>query len=231
MSTADGAGTAAQDVAAGRSRTVDASSALEAAAAIFADRLPLAREYVRLLASDGIAHGLIGPREGDRLWERHVLNCAAVAELVPQGATVVDVGSGAGLPGIPLALARPDLSVRLVEAQERRVAFLEGCVERLGLAAVTVVRGRAEERPVRRRVDGADVVTARALAPLDRLVAWCLPLVRPGGRILAVKGERAADEVRRYRPILIRSGAGRISVRQCGAGTVVTATVVEIERT
>ncbi|HVX45246.1 MAG TPA: 16S rRNA (guanine(527)-N(7))-methyltransferase RsmG [Mycobacteriales bacterium] len=203
---------------------------LDAAAAVFGDRWAVAQQYERRLATDGIEHGLIGPREGDRLWSRHILNSAAIAELIPPGAAVVDVGSGAGLPGIPVALARPDLRVALLEAQERRVAFLQSCVAELGLG-VDVVRGRAEDRSVRDQVGGADVVTARALAPLDRLVRWCLPLVRRGGVILAVKGARAAEEVRQYRPILIRSGAADVSVRQCGTGSVLSATVVEIVRT
>jgi 16S rRNA (guanine527-N7)-methyltransferase len=138
---------------------------------------------------------LIGPRELPRLWERHLLNSAAIASLVPAGARVVDVGSGAGLPGIPLALARPDLTVTLLEPLARRVAFLTECVDRLGLERVTVVRGRAEEGPVRRELGGADVVTARAVAPLDRLAGWCLPLLRPGGLLLAMKGSTAAEEL------------------------------------
>lgn len=205
-------------------------AAAVAAVEIFGDRLPLARSYVEVLATDGIAHGLIGPREGDRLWDRHILNSVAIAELIPQDASVIDVGSGAGLPGIPLALARPDLRMTLLEAQERRVTFLSSCVAQLGLLQVDVVRGRAEDRAVRDRVAGADVVTARALAPLDRLGQWCLPLVRPGGLILALKGARAADEVRQYRPILMKSGARRVSVRQCGVEPM-TATVVAIVRT
>lgn len=191
----------------------------------------MAQAYERLLATDGIEYGLVGPREGDRLWDRHILNSAAISELIAADATVLDVGSGAGLPGIPLALARPDLRVTLLEAQERRVAFLRSCVAELGLVHVEVVRGRAEDPPVQDQVRGADVVTARALAPLDRLARWCLPLVRSGGVILAVKGARAAEEVRQYRPILIRNGARDVSVRQCGAGSMVSATVVEIVRT
>jgi 16S rRNA (guanine527-N7)-methyltransferase len=176
--------------------TVDTEPAVPAEAlAVFGPATDRAAEYVRLLATDGTVRGLIGPREVPRLWERHLLNSAAIASLVPAGARVVDVGSGAGLPGIPLALARPDLTVTLLEPLARRVAFLTECVDRLGLVRVTVVRGRAEEGPVRRDLGGADVVTARAVAPLDKLAGWCLPLLRPGGRLLAIKGSTAAEEL------------------------------------
>ena len=166
------------------------------AAAVFGAALDRAAAYVRLLATDGTVRGLIGPREVPRLWDRHLLNSAALAPLIPTGARVVDVGSGAGLPGIPLALARPDLTVVLLEPLARRVTFLDECVDGLGLANVTVVRGRAEEGPARRSLGGADVVTARAVAPLDKLAGWCLPLLRPGGRLLALKGSSAAEELR-----------------------------------
>jgi len=165
------------------------------ARAVFGPAFDAANEYARLLATEGTVRGLIGPREVSRLWERHLLNSAAIASLVPAGARVVDVGSGAGLPGIPLALARPELTVALLEPLARRVAFLTECVERLGLERVTVVRGRAEETPIRRQLGGADVVTARAVAPLDRLAGWCLPLLRAGGLLLALKGTTAADEL------------------------------------
>lgn len=207
-----------------------ATAVPDVARRVFGAHVDLAVAYVDLLATDGIAHGLIGPREGDRLWERHVLNCAAVAEVIPHGARVVDVGSGAGLPGIALAIARPDLDVVLLEPLERRVAFLEACRDRLPSLRLQVVRGRAEEKAIRRQWSGADVVTARALAPLDRLAGWCLPLVRPGGHVLAVKGERADDEVRRYRQILIRYGARRVDVRRCGTVDGAAATVVDIVR-
>lgn len=161
---------------------------------VFGDLLPLALRYERWLAGAGIERGLLGPREVDRLWERHLLNSAVVAPLLDAGARVVDVGSGAGLPGIPLALARPDCSVVLLEPLARRAAFLTEVVEDLGLGPrVSVVRARAEEHA--RTTPAYDVAVARAVAPLDRLAGWCLPLLRPGGRLLALKGERAADEV------------------------------------
>jgi 16S rRNA (guanine527-N7)-methyltransferase len=200
-----------------------------AAEALFGDRLDLAAEYAGLLATDGVIRGLIGPREAPRLWDRHLLNCAAVVELIPYGASVVDVGSGAGLPGIVLAVARPDLSVTLIEPLARRVSFLDEAVTALGLdESVTVVRARAEEsreRPL------ADVVTARAVAPLDRLGGWCLPLAAIGGRLLALKGASAADEVAEHREALTRLGGGEPVVRRCGAGLIdPPVTVVEIVR-
>ena len=160
-------------------------------AELFGDRAGTIERYVDILASRGIDWGLIGPREGDRLWERHVLNSVAVASLVPAGSTVVDVGSGAGLPGIPLALLRPDLRVTLLESLQRRVAFLELAVAELELdGQARVVRGRAEEHR-----ECYDVVTARAVAPLPRLLGWCAPLVAAGGRVLALKGSTAAAEL------------------------------------
>jgi 16S rRNA (guanine527-N7)-methyltransferase len=176
--------------------TVDTEPAVPPEArAVFGPAVDAAIEYARLLATEGAVRGLIGPREVPRLWDRHLLNSAAIAPLVPPGARVVDVGSGAGLPGIPLALVRPDLTITLLEPLARRVTFLADCVDRLGLDRVTVVRGRAEEGPVRRELGGADVVTARAVAPLDKLAGWCLPLLRPGGRLLAMKGSTAAEEL------------------------------------
>src|SRR5215203_3938564 len=184
------------------------------AAAVFGAALGRAEAYARLLATGGTVRGLIGPREVPRLWDRHLLNSAAIAELVPRDARVVDVGSGAGLPGIPLALARPDLSVTLLEPLARRATFLEECVHQLGLETVTVLRGRAEEGPTRRAVGGADVVTARAVAPLDRLAGWCLPLLRPGGVLLAIKGSTASEELAETRDALTALGAADATVTQ-----------------
>ncbi|MFL6129030.1 MAG: 16S rRNA (guanine(527)-N(7))-methyltransferase RsmG [Mycobacteriales bacterium] len=203
----------------------------DVAARVFGPALDRAIAYAEMLATDGTVRGLIGPREVSRLWDRHLLNSAVVAELVPAGASVVDAGSGAGLPGIPLALARPDLTVTLLEPLARRHAFLTECAGRLGLDTVTVVRGRAEEGPVRRALRGADVVTARAVAPLDRLAGWCLPLLRAGGLLLAVKGDTAEDELTAARPALARAGASTAEVVRCGAGVVdPPATVVVVTR-
>ncbi|HET7475422.1 MAG TPA: 16S rRNA (guanine(527)-N(7))-methyltransferase RsmG [Dermatophilaceae bacterium] len=155
-------------------------------------RLPLAIRYAGLLADTGVRHGLIGPREVPRLWDRHLLNCAVVADGIPHGASVIDVGAGAGLPGIPIAIARPDLRVVLLEPLLRRTRWLDATVHELGLDTVTVRRGRAAE------VVGAlsaDVVTARAVAGLGVLATWCAPLMTRGGCVLALKGAGAAEEV------------------------------------
>ncbi len=200
------------------------------AAALFGDRLDAVRRYADLLCDAGVVRGLIGPREVPRIWDRHLLNCAVVEELIPPGASVDDVGSGAGLPGIVLALARPDLEVTLVEPLLRRATFLSEVVEALDLRRVTVVRARAEEL-ARRPGPGVDVVTARAVAPLGRLASWCLPLLRPGGVLLALKGDRAADELATARDELVRAGAGPVDVRLIGAGVIdPPATVVVVPR-
>jgi 16S rRNA (guanine527-N7)-methyltransferase len=201
---------------------------LSAAESLFGDRLPLATRYAALLTTAGVVRGLIGPREAPRIWDRHLLNCAAVAEMIPSGASVVDVGSGAGLPGIVLAVARPDLSVVLVEPLARRIAFLAEVVPALGLdRSVTVLRGRAEE--VGDSLSPADVVTARAVAPLDRLAGWCLPLAALGGRLLALKGASAADEVVEHRSAIGRLGGATPVVRLCGVDLIdPPTTVVEI---
>ena len=202
----------------------------EAAAGLFGDRLSLAVRYAELLMTDGEVRGLIGPREAPRIWDRHLLNCAVIGELIPQAARVVDVGSGAGLPGMVLAIARPDLSVTLIEPLARRTAFLTEAVAELGLAAVTVVRSRAEEPPAR-DLDPADVVVARAVAPLDRLMTWCLPLAAEGGRVLALKGESASDEIAEHASAVAALGGGPAAVHRCGEGIIEPAvTVVEVTR-
>ncbi|HEY3749975.1 MAG TPA: 16S rRNA (guanine(527)-N(7))-methyltransferase RsmG [Pseudonocardiaceae bacterium] len=201
-----------------------------AAQRLFGERLPLAERFVALLTEHGVSRGLIGPREVDRLWDRHVLNSAAIAELVPESATLVDVGSGAGLPGIPLAIARPDLRVTLLEPMARRIAWLTEVVDELGID-VQVVRGRAEEPDVRRAVGGVDVVTARAVAPLAKLAGWCLPLVAPGGVLLALKGESANEELARDADLVRRAGGIESTVVTCGADLLpVPTTVVIVHR-
>ena len=162
------------------------------AAAVFGPALPILELYTALLAGAGVERGLIGPRETPRLWERHLLNCAGVAELLEPGQVVVDLGSGAGLPGIVLAAMRPDVTLVLVEPLLRRATFLEEVVAELALRTVVVRRARAEELAGKLQVD---VVVARAVAPLDRLAGWALPLLGPGGRLLALKGERADGEL------------------------------------
>ena len=196
----------------------------------FGERLPLARRYAEHLATTGVEWGLVGPREAARVWDRHVLNCAVVADLVPPDARVLDIGSGAGLPGIPLALARPDLRIVLVEPLARRVEWLRSVLADLDLP-IEVERGRAEDALVRRRWEGADVVTSRAVAPLHRLAAWCLPLVRPGGMMLAVKGMSAPAEVERDARAIAASGGGIPRIETCGIGIVdPPSTVVVVER-
>lgn len=200
------------------------------ASTLLGSRLSGMVRYAELLAEHGVPRGLIGPRELDRLWSRHLLNSVVVAETIPEGATVVDVGSGAGFPGVPLALARPDLRVILLEPMARRVQWLEEVVGVLALE-VHVLRGRAEEAPVRRGVGEADVVTARAVASLGRLAGWCLPLVRVDGRLLALKGARAEEELNSEGDAIRRAGGVHAEVLRCGEGRVeVPTTVVAIRR-
>jgi 16S rRNA (guanine527-N7)-methyltransferase len=207
---------------------------LPAAVACFGERLDVAVRYAQLLMTDGVVRGLLGPRESARIWDRHLLNCAVVSQLVPQSARIIDVGSGAGLPGIVLAIARTDLSVVLLEPLARRATFLADVVADLGLGQATIVRARAEDCVPRRGaplVPPAAIVTARAVAPLDRLTAWCLPLVAKEGRLLALKGESAADEVKTHRVAISRAGGADPVVRRCGEGLVAPpAIVVEIAR-
>jgi 16S rRNA (guanine527-N7)-methyltransferase len=190
----------------------------EAAREVFGERYAHAVRYAELLADAGVRRGLIGPREVPRLWERHLLNCAVLSEVIPQGVSVCDVGSGAGLPGIPLALTRPDLSIMLLEPLLRRTTFLEEVVRLLGLTKVTVVRGRAEEMVG--KLPAVDVVTARAVAPLDRLAGWGLPLLRPHGEMAVLKGDTAEEELKAARAALSRLGAVETSVVQVGEGIV-----------
>lgn len=202
------------------------------AVALFGDRLELVERFGHLLAGDAVVRGLIGPRETPRLWDRHLVNCAVLGELLPAGAAIVDVGSGAGLPGLVLACLRPDLGIDLVDAQARRTAFLTEAVTALDLGdRVHVHTGRVEDRSMRRSLGGSRWVTARAVAPLDRLARWCLPLLAPGGRLLAVKGSAAADEVAQHRRALEVLGASSVALVECGLGRVVEpARVVVVAR-
>lgn len=194
------------------------------AARIFGMRLNVARAYVDSLATDGVLRGLIGPREPSRLWTRHVLNSAVIADLIDTGLRVVDIGSGAGLPGIPLAIARPDLQVALVEPLERRVRYLVQMVDELGLTGCRVVHGRAED--VVTQCGDADVVTSRAVAPLHRLVTWSTPLVRFGGVVLAMKGQSAAQELDRDRKALAAAGLVDPEVLELGSHDMIEPTYV-----
>lgn len=181
------------------------------------DRLPLAEAYAASLATDGVVRGLIGPREAPRLWERHLLNCAVLAEVIPGGASVCDVGSGAGLPGLVLAIARPDLSVTLVEPLLRRATYLTEVSEQLNLSNVEVMRARANELHGSRTFD---TVTSRAVAPLDRLLGWSMPLVAPEGRLLAMKGSSIAEEIASAAGVLSKLGCTDPVVLELGAGVI-----------
>jgi 16S rRNA (guanine527-N7)-methyltransferase len=203
----------------------------ESATGVFGALLPVAAEFVARLATDGVTRGLIGPREVPRLWERHMFNSAVVAEAVPEGARVVDVGSGAGLPGIPLGIARPDLELTLVEPMARRVEFLEEVVGALAPPAGLhwrVVRGRAEERSVARAVGPIDVVTARAVAPLPRLVGWCRGLMRPGAQLVALVGASAVAGLPALVPELEAAGMRDVHARAVGAALGDAATTVVV---
>lgn len=188
----------------------------EAIERLFPDsRVSLIHTYAELLATEGVVRGLIGPREAPRLWERHLLPSAALTEAVPEDATVADVGSGAGLPGLVLAIARPDAQVTLIEPLLRRTRFLSEVIESLGVENAEVVRERAEALQGSRDFD---VVTSRAVAPLPRLLGWCMPLVRPGGAMVALKGESILAEIVESAPVLDRWGCATPEVRTLGAG-------------
>jgi 16S rRNA (guanine527-N7)-methyltransferase len=168
-----------------------------AAAKIFGAGIDKARGYAAALVRDGDELGLLGPREMPKLWTRHILNSAVVAELVPAGASVADVGSGAGLPGIPMAIAQPQASFVLIEPMERRSNWLSQQVAELGLDNVRVVRARAEEVG-----EVFDIVTARAVSALPKLLRMTVPLTRNGGEIIALKGSKAAEEIEESRGLM-----------------------------
>jgi 16S rRNA (guanine527-N7)-methyltransferase len=203
----------------------------DAARQLFADRLGIVRRYAQLLATEGLTRGLLGPREADRIWDRHLVNSAVVAALLPSGARVVDVGSGAGLPGIPLALARTDVQVVLLEPMLRRTTFLTEVVDELGLAArVQVVRGRAPES-VAELPFVPDHVTARAVAPLDRLVSWTMPLMHRSGVLLALRGSTAAEEIAATAAAVTRVAGGPAELLSVDAPAGLDpVTVVRVER-
>jgi 16S rRNA (guanine527-N7)-methyltransferase len=195
----------------------------QAALEIFGPALPVAQAYARLLAGPGIERGLLGPGESARLWDRHLLNSAVVAELVPVGARVADLGSGAGLPGIVLAILLPDSEVTLIEPMERRTSFLAECVTELGLDNARVLRGRAEDLAGQ---VAADVVTARAVAKLDRLAVLTVGLARPGGLVLAIKGATAFSEVAQAGHVFRRLGVRGLEIVEAGAGVLSEPTTV-----
>ncbi len=201
----------------------------EAAHEIFGPGLELAKRYAELLADTGVEWGLLGPHEIERIWDRHLLNCGAVAELLEVGERVADIGSGAGLPGLALAIAKPGLRIVLIESLQRRTEFLRLAVDRLELD-VDVVRGRAEDTAVRESVGGFDAVASRAVAGLDKVARWSLPLLRPDGRMLAIKGQRAPDELREHRRVMTALGATDARVVECGVQYLSPPTTVVVAR-
>jgi len=223
---ADGTGGSMRAEAASDVPAPDVPAPPTQARAVFGPALADAERYAQLLAGPAVERGLIGPHEVPRIWERHLLNSAAVAELVPHPCSLIDLGSGAGLPGIVLALLLPDVQVTLLEPMLRRVTFLQECVDELKLPNARVMRGRAEDLAGRL---SADVVTARAVAPLDRLAALALGLVRPGGLVLAIKGAGAGREVAAARTALRKLGVRDVDVLRAGSGKVdPAATVVRL---
>ncbi|BCW47653.1 16S rRNA (guanine(527)-N(7))-methyltransferase RsmG [Arthrobacter sp. StoSoilB5] len=186
---------------------------LQAAEKIFGERLDLAKRYVEHLATSGTERGLIGPREIPRLWSRHVLNCAVIESAIPMDSHVADVGSGAGLPGLCLAIARPDLELTLIEPLERRVIWLQEVVDDLGLDNVTVMRTRAE---LAVGLVDADVVTARAVSALSNLAGLTIPLLNGKGEVVAIKGRSAAEEIEKAKKVIRKLGGVETSVVVCG---------------
>jgi 16S rRNA (guanine527-N7)-methyltransferase len=193
--------------------------------------------YQEILAGPGLDRGLMGPREMPRLWNRHILNCAVVADpelgLIPQGALVADVGSGAGLPGLVWAITRPDLTIILIEPLLRRATFLTEAVIDLGLTdRVTVLRARAEKVVATPNWTGVDIVTARAVAPMERLLGWTMPLLKPVGDLIALKGSSAQSEIDAAAVAIHQYKITEISVLTCGTGVVEPeTTVVRARRT
>lgn len=194
-----------------------------AAEKIFGDRLDLAKRYVEHLATSGIERGLLGPREVPRLWSRHVLNCAVIEEVMEQDAEVADVGSGAGLPGLCLAIARPDLKLTLIEPLERRCIWLSEVIEDLGLANVTVMRGRAEQMV---DVINARYVTARAVSALTNLAGLTIPLLHGQGELIAIKGRSAAEEIAKAAKAIRKLGGKETEVLTVGEDILAEPTTV-----
>lgn len=204
--------------------TAEVSKPPAQAEVIFGDRLPVAQRYAELLAGSGVIRGLIGPREAPRLWERHILNCAVITELIDPESSVIDVGSGAGLPGLVIGIRRPDVTVTLVEPLLRRVRWLAEVIEDLQLPNVTVARGRAET--LWDEVGPADVVTSRAVSALENLAVWSVPLVRPGGWWLPMKGASVAEEIAQGRELLASVGVTDIQIVECGKHVLAEPTTV-----
>ncbi|MCA5924363.1 16S rRNA (guanine(527)-N(7))-methyltransferase RsmG [Curtobacterium oceanosedimentum] len=194
-----------------------------AAVTLFGDRIDLARSFTNELARRGEELGLIGPLELPRLWTRHILNSALLAPLLEARGRVADVGSGAGLPGLVLAIARPDVEFSLIEPMERRTDWLRSEADRLGLENVTVVRGRAEDV-----ADDivADQVTARAVSALSKLIPLTVPLARSGGQLILMKGARVDEEIEKARKVILRKRLADVEVLELGDGVVTETTRV-----
>jgi 16S rRNA (guanine527-N7)-methyltransferase len=192
----------------------------------FGERQKEVLRYAEILATRGIERGLVGPKEGDRIWDRHIANCIPVTTLLSKGASLLDIGSGAGLPGIVIALARPDLKVTLLEPLQRRIDFLEEVVGELGIE-VSVKRGRAESFK-----GGFNYVTARAVAPLPKLATVSWHLVMGGGSLLAMKGEGAAAELEAARveaPKIFKKAAA-VEIHEINLGELPLARVIELKK-
>jgi 16S rRNA (guanine527-N7)-methyltransferase len=186
---------------------------------------PQLAQYAQILGQEAVLQGLLGPREIDRIWDRHILNCAALNELIPQAKSIIDIGSGAGLPGIVLAIMNPSTHVILVEPMQRRTDFLNDVKKQLNLENVEIIRGRAENQKIQ-----AQVVTSRAVAPLNKLLAWSLPLVEKGGKVLAIKGEKAQSELEEAQKELNLLKNTTASIKTCGLALDLSVTVVEISK-
>ena len=182
-------------------------------------------QYVQILGQEAVLQGLLGPREIDRIWDLHILNCAALNELITQAKSVIDIGSGAGLPGIVLAIMNPSTPVILVEPMQRRTDFLKDVKKQLNLENVEIIRGSAENQKIQ-----AQVVTSRAVAPLNKLLAWSLPLVEKGGKVLAIKWEKAQSELEEAQKELNLLKNTTASIKTCGLALDLSVTVVEISK-
>ena len=182
-------------------------------------------QFADILAKDGVRLGLIGPREVERIWDRHILNCAALAELIPDGQSIIDIGSGAGLPGIVLAILKPESKVTLVEPMQRRTDFLSQVKTDLNLTNVEIIRGRAENQKIK-----AQIVTSRAVAPLNKLLTWSLPLVEKGGKVLAIKGDKAQEELDEVKKDQVSLKGLTATIKTCGLALDLSVTVVEISK-
>ncbi len=182
-------------------------------------------KFADILAQDGVRLGLIGPREVERIWDRHILNCAALTQLIQDGQSIIDIGSGAGLPGIVLAILKPNSKVILIEPMQRRTDFLTQVKADLGLTNVEIIRGRAEGQKVT-----AQIVSSRAVAPLGKLLAWSWPLVEKGGKVLAIKGEKALEELENAQKVISFLKDSPATITTCGLALDLSVTVVQISK-